>query len=267
MRTQAGDLMMNIAATLSDNNDHPMMGRRAFITMVTGSILAAPLAAEAQQTGKVYRIGHVGPTSPEDMAPYLQAFEEAFRELGYLKGRDFTIESRSANGNPELLSAAAAELVRLNVDVILSGINQGIVAARQATATIPIVMIYGIDPVGAGFIKSLAHPGGNITGGTFEASPLIYGKKLEYLQQINPKLTRVALLWNPAATPARAYFEATTDGARRLNLQVQSVEGRTLKDLDGGFAAMSRRRAEAVIVVADPVTFLARTQIAQSAAR
>src|SRR4029453_8378570 len=111
MRTQAGDLMLNIAATLSDNNDHPMMGRRAFITMVTGSILAAPLAVDAQQTGKVYRIGHVSLNSAEEMAPYLQAFEEGFRELGYLKGRDFIIESRSANGNPELVSAAAAELV------------------------------------------------------------------------------------------------------------------------------------------------------------
>jgi putative ABC transport system substrate-binding protein len=128
-------------------------------------------------------------------------------------------------------------------------------------------MVYGIDPVGAGFIKSLAHPGGNITGGTFEASPLIYGKKLEYLKQINPKLRRVALLWNPAATAARAYLEATKDGARRLDLQVQSVEVRKPKDLDGGFAAMSRRRTEGVIVVADPVTFLARAQIAQSAAR
>jgi hypothetical protein len=103
------------------------------------------------------------------MAPYLQAFEEGLRELGYLKGRDFIIDSRSANGNPELVSPAAAELVRLKVDVILTGVNQGIVSARQATTTIPIVMVYGIDPVGAGFIKSLAHHGGNITGGTFEA--------------------------------------------------------------------------------------------------
>jgi ABC-type uncharacterized transport system substrate-binding protein len=245
----------------------PMMSRRAFITMVTGGILAAPLAAKAQPSGKVYHIGHVGLTSPEQMAPYLQAFEEGFRELGYLKGRDFIIESRSANGNPELMNTAAAELVRLNVDVILTGVNQGIVAARQATADIPIVMVYGIDPVGAGFIKSLAHPGGNITGGTFEASPLIYGKKLEYLKQINPKLTRVALLWNPAATAAKAYLEATKDGARQLDVHIQSVEVRKPKDLNGGFAAMSRRRAEGVVVVADPVTFLARTQIAQSAAR
>jgi putative tryptophan/tyrosine transport system substrate-binding protein len=244
-----------------------MMGRRVFITMVAGSILAAPLAAAAPQPGKVYHIGHVSLTSSEDMAPYLQAFEEGLRELGYLKGRDFIIESRSANGNAELMNEAAVELVRLNVDVILTGVNQGIVAARQATTTIPIVMVYAIDPIGAGFIKSLAHPGGNITGGTFEASPQIYGKQLEYLQQINPKLRRVAFLWNPAATAARAYWEATKDGARQLNLEVQSVEVRKLKDFDGGFAAISRRRAEAMIVVADPVTLLARTRIAQSAAR
>jgi len=135
-----------------------MMGRRVFITMVAGSILAAPLAAEAQQTGKVHHIGHVSLTSPEEMAPYLQAFEEGLRELGYLKGRDFIIESRSANGTPELLSAAAAELVRLNVDVILTGVNQGIVAARQATTTIPIVMVYGIDPVGADLSRALRIP-------------------------------------------------------------------------------------------------------------
>ena len=244
-----------------------MASRRAFIIMVSGSILAAPLAAETEQTRKLYHIGHVSLTSPDEMAPYLLAFEEGLRELGYVKGRDFIIENRSANGNPELMSPAAAELVRLKVDVILTGLNEGIVAARQATTTIPIVMVYGIDPVGAGFIKSLARPGGNITGGTFEASPQIFGKKLEYLKQINPKLTRVALLWNPAATAATAYVEATKDGARRLGMQVQSVEVRNRKDLDGGFAAISRRRAEAVVVVADPVTFPARAQIAQSAAR
>jgi len=244
-----------------------MASRRAFITMVSGSILAAPLAAAAGQTRNLYHIGHLSLTSPDETAPYLLAFEDGLRELGYVKGRDFIIEDRSANGNPELLSPAAAELVRLKVDVILTGLNEGIVAARQATTTIPIVMVYGIDPVGAGFIKSLAHPGGNITGGTFEASPEIFGKNLEYLKQINPKLTRVALLWNPTATAATVYVEATKDGARRLGLHVQPVEVRKRKDLDGGLAAISRRRAEAIVVIADPVTFPARAQIAQSAAR
>jgi putative tryptophan/tyrosine transport system substrate-binding protein len=116
-------------------------------------------------------------------------------------------------------------------------------------------------------IKASSHSGGNITGGRVEASPLIYGKKLEYLKQMNPKLTRVALLWNSAATAARAYLKATEDGTRQLGLQLQSVEVRKPEDLDGAFAAISRRRAEGVVVVADPVTFSARARIAQSAAR
>ena len=128
-------------------------------------VLSSPPLAEVQEVGKVYRIGHVSLMTPEGMAPYVQEFEKGLRDLGYVKGRNYVIEDRSANGKPEFVEPAAAELARLKVDVILTGINQGVAAARKATTTIPIVMVYGIDPVGAGFIQSLARPGGNVTGG------------------------------------------------------------------------------------------------------
>src|SRR5215468_935128 len=176
-----------------------MMDRRGFIANAF-IVLAAPLAAEAQEVGKIHQIGHVSLMSPAGMAPYVQEFEKALGQLGYVKGRNYVLINRSANDKPELVESAAAELVQLKVDVILTGINQGVAAARKATTTIPIVMVYGIDPVGPGFIQSLARPGGNVTGGAFEAAPEIYGKKIQLLKEIKPTLARVALLWNPAST-------------------------------------------------------------------
>jgi putative ABC transport system substrate-binding protein len=229
--------------------------------------LSSPPLAEVQEVGKVYRIGHVSLMAPEDMAPYVQEFEKGLRDLGYVKGRNYVIEDRSAKDKPELVEPAAAELARLKVDVILTGINQGVAAARKATTTIPIVMVYGIDPVGAGFVQSLARPGGNVTGGAFEAAPEIYGKKLQLLKEIKPGLTRVALLWNPAYPGSMTYMRATKDAARQLGVRFQSVEVRAASELEGAFAAISRDRSEAVIVVGDPITFPARAQIAMLAVR
>lgn len=229
--------------------------------------LSSPPLAEVQEVGKVYRIGHVSLMAPEDMAPYVQEFEKGLRDLGYVKGRNYVIEDRSAKEKPELVEPAAAELARLKVDVILTGINQGAAAARKATTTIPIVMVYGIDPVGAGFVQSLARPGGNVTGGAFEAAPEIYGKKLQLLKEIKPGLTRVALLWNPAYPGSMTYMRATKDAARQLGVRFQSVEVRAASELEGAFAAISRDRSEAVIVVGDPITFPARAQIAMLAVR
>lgn len=230
-------------------------------------VLSSPPLAEVQEVGKVYRIGHVSLMTPEGMAPYVQEFEKGLRDLGYVKGRNYVIEDRSANGKPEFVEPAAAELARLKVDVILTGINQGVAAARKATTTIPIVMVYGIDPVGAGFIQSLARPGGNVTGGAFEAAPEIYGKKVELLKEIKPSLARVALLWNPAYPGSMTYMKATNDAARQLGVRFQSVEVRAPNELESAFAAISKERSEGVIVVGDPITFPARAQIAKLAAR
>jgi len=128
-------------------------------------------------------------------------------------------------------------------------------------------MVYGIDPVGAGFIQSLARPGGNVTGGTFEAAPEIYGKKLHLLKEIKPALARVALLWNPAYPGSMTYVTATSEAARRLGVRFQSVEVRAPGELETAFAAISKARSEGVIVVGDPITFPARAQIAMLAVR
>jgi len=229
--------------------------------------LSLPLVAEAQGVNKTYRIGHVSLMTPDGMAPYVHEFEKGLRDLGYVKGQNYVIEDRSANGNPDLVEPAAAELVRLNVDVIVTGINQGVAAARKATTRIPIVMVYGINPVGAGFIQSLARPGGNVTGGTFDAAPEIYGKKLQLLKETKPALARVALLWNPAYPGSMAYMTATSEAARRLGVRFQSVEVRAPGELETAFAAISKARSEGVIVAGDPITFPARAQIAMLALR
>ena len=237
------------------------------LLVVSLALLSSPQLAEVQEVAKVYRIGHVSLMTPDGMAPYVQEFENGLRDLGYVKGRHYIIENRSANMKPELVEPAAAELARLKVDVILTGINQGVAAARRATTTIPIVMVYGIDPVGAGFIKSLARPGGNVTGGAFEAAPEIFGKKVQLLKEINPRLARVALLWNPEYPGSTTYMKATSDAAQQLGVRFQSVEVRVPGELEGAFAAISKERSEGVIVVGDPITFPARAQIAQLAAR
>ena len=168
------------------------MDRRAFLGLL--GLVAAARNAVAQQTERVYRIGHLSLMAPDGMAPYVASLESGLRDLGYVKGRNFVLEDRSANGDPKALPAAAADLVRLNVDVIVTGANSGVAALKQVTSTTPIVMVWGLDPVGAGFIKSLARPGTNVTGGTFEAAPDIYGKKLELLKMISPTITHVAFL-------------------------------------------------------------------------
>jgi putative ABC transport system substrate-binding protein len=232
-----------------------------------GLILCAPVEVPAQESGRVYRVGHISMMTSNGMAPYLATLEEALRDLGYVKGRNLVIENRSANGDAALLGAAASDLVRLNVDVIVTGTTQGVVAVRQVTTTVPIVMVYGIDPVGAGFIQSLAHPGGNVTGGAFEPDPAIYGKMVELLKETVPKLERVAFLWNPSFPGATTCMEATRKAAERLGVRFQSVEVRTAGEIETGFNAIYRERADGLIVVGDPLIFPARAQIVQLAAR
>ena len=168
------------------------MDRRTFIASVTLGILAAPLAAEAQPAGKIVRIGRLSPLSAEVDSLYLDAFRKGLSELGWVEGKTFTVESRFAGGKSERLAELAAELVRQRVDLILTGSNQGALAARKATSTIPIVMLATQDPVTAGLVASLARPGGNVTGMT-ETAPGLPGKVLELLTEVAPGAARVAL--------------------------------------------------------------------------
>jgi ABC-type uncharacterized transport system substrate-binding protein len=227
-----------------------MLDRRIFLTTVAG-LLAAPLAADAQRAGKVYRIGLLQIQRRERLVPFLKAFEEGLRELGYVEGRDFVREYRFADQQPERLPDLAAELVRLKVDVIVTGTDPGTMAARQATTTIPIVMALGVEPEGAGLIASVRRPGGNVTGLLFAVGPEILGKRMEHLKEVVPGMTRVACFWNPDFPRYRALWEATEEAARRLGVTLLPVEVRDSREIEGAFARIMRERAQALVVIAD----------------
>jgi putative ABC transport system substrate-binding protein len=219
--------------------------------MVSGSLLAAPLAAEAQQAAKVARIGYLS----NDLAanPHIQeAFRQGLRDLGYVEGRNVVIEYRDAEGKPERLPALAAELVALKVDVIVTAAGNHIaLAAKQATRTLPIVFAAVSDPVAIGLVTSLARPGGNVTG-TSNLSEGLVGKRLELLTQAVPGVSRVAVLWLPGALGERTEKDMLKEAdvaARALGVRLQFVEARVPADLDRAFSDMTRARAGALTVL------------------
>ena len=187
------------------------------------------------------------------------------RELGYVEGRNVAFERRFAWGKQERLPGLAAELVKLNVDVIVTGANPVIAAVKKATANITVVMAASRDPVGSGFIASLGRPGGNITGLTSDPSPDFHAKRLELLKAAVPGATRVALLWNPVPPSAETYKRVVADAALKLGMTVQVVQVRGRDELESAFAASVRDRADAVVVDSDPLFFTARSQIVQLA--
>jgi len=223
---------------------------------------AAPLAAEAQPAAKVYRVGILLAATAETAAPLVRALIEGLRDLGYVEGRNVVFERRYADGRLERLPDLAAELVRLRVEVIVTGSNVHVAAAQRATATIPIVMVGPADSVGAGFITSLARPGGNITGLTSDASREIQAKNLTLLNEIVPNLSRVGLLGQVLSQDGFAALEAT---ARRLNVALEVVDIRSPDDVKGAFATMDGKRVGAVIVGGGPLTYVRRQQIADLA--
>ena len=236
-------------------------------TAVILLLLAAPLAADAQPTGKVYRIGLILTATPNEAGHLVKALDEGLRELGYVEGRNVVFERRFAEGRQERLPALAAELVQLKVDVLVTGSNPVIAAVKKVTATIPVVMAVSRDPVGVGFIASLARPGGNITGLANDPTPDIIGKNLELLKEAAPRVSRVAFLWNPVPPGAGTYKNAVESAARNLGVTFQSVEVRGRNEFEGAFAAMARERANGVVVASDPVIFGPRSQVVLLAAR
>ena len=244
------------------------MDRRAFLAGTGAVLLAAPLATEAQQAEKAYWIGLLQIQTRERLVPYLKAFEEGLRELGYVEGRDFVREYRFADQQRERLPDLAAELVRLKVDVIVTGTDPGTMAARQATTTIPIVMALGVDPVGAGLIARLRRPGGNVTGLLFVVGPEIEGKRLDHLKEVVPRMSRVACFWNPDIPGYVAFWKATEEAARRLGVTLLSVEVREPREIEGAFARITRERAQALVVIADALALSAvRPEIPALAAK
>jgi putative ABC transport system substrate-binding protein len=218
------------------------------IVTLTLSILVAPLATNAQQPTKVYRIGRLAPGSPGH--PSTEVFRQALHELGYIEGQNLVMEYRWAEGRDERLPDLAAELVRLPVDVIVAS-GGAIHAARQATRTIPIVMVGASDPVAQGYVASLARPGGNTTGLSLLSAELP-GKRLELLKETVPQSMRVAVLANPANASYESVMHNLTVAARALGLQLHVVELRSPDELDAAFAAMTRAGADTLIVLAEP---------------
>jgi putative tryptophan/tyrosine transport system substrate-binding protein len=240
------------------------MDRRTFLTTIAG-LVAAPLRAEAQPA-KVFRIGILGtypPTAPE-FAHLWEAFAQGLRERGYEEGQNLAIERRFVEGKVERLPELAAELVRLNVSVIVAGGQPPPVAAKRATATIPIVMTNFSDPVGLGLVTSLSRPGGNITGLALLTVELV-GKQLQLLKEAVPKVSRVAFLTNPSNPGAALQLRDAETAARSLGLQLQVLEAQRPDELAAAFAAMDRERAGAVLLPGDSLFFYYRAQIADLA--
>jgi len=244
------------------------MQRRAFITLLGGTAAAWPLAVRAQQPpGRVYRVGYLAFASREQQIHLSKAFEEGLRSLGYRVGENVVIEYRFANGHLERLPTLAADLVRLAVDVIVSGTPSNTVAAMKATTTIPIVMTNSSDPVSAGLVASLARPGGNVTGFSSDTGDEINGKRLELLKETLPNLSRVGILWNPDFARNQSRLTSMREATQALGLTLVPAEARGPDALEQAFATIMKERAQVLVVLSDGVLFNYRGQIGVMAIR
>ena len=242
-----------------------MRPRAAAIVLTLGlSLLAAPLAAYAQQLEKRLRIGYVSMAA--GLSPRTEAFRQGLGDLGYVEGQNITIEYRWAQGKQERLRDLADDLVRVKVDVIVTGGPTATRAAKEATTTIPIVMGFDADPVEAGFVASLARPGGNITG-TAILSPELTAKRLDLLKQAFPRISRVAVFGNPDEPLTPRNLKETQVAARTLRVQLQFLEVRGLEDWEGAFRAAVRERADALIMFPDPSMLFFGKRLAELATK
>ncbi len=242
------------------------MNRKIVICLLTTALLSTVPFAQAQQPTKIPRIGFLSATSPSAIAARVEAFRRGLRELGYVEGKNITIEWRYAEGKLDRLSELTAELVRLKVDIIVSAGPPPTRSAKEATSTIPIVMGFDHDPVGSGFVASLARPGGNITG-LSTLAPELSGKQLELLKEIVPKLSRVAVI---GSSTSSGYAQALREteiaaGALKVKLQYRDLLGP--KDVETAFQAASKGRADAVLALSSVVLDSYRTQVVELAVK
>ena len=238
----------------------PALRRRHFITLLGGAAAAWPLAARGQPT-RVARIGYVSGTgSAADPGPFVEALRQGMREHGYVDGKHFVVEYRGAEGRPARVPELIAELVQAKVDVLVTPFQIAILAAKQATDTIPIVMVTYIDPVANGIIDSLAKPGGNITG-IFTLTRDLSAKRLEFLKDLVPKLARVGILVDAGDPVAAAGYRDYEAPARALQIELRSLEVREPADLAAAIKAALEWRAEALIIVTSVVLFAHRKAV------
>ena len=219
--------------------------RREFITVLGGAAGAWPLAARAQQPAKIPRIGII------DDSPIWNAFRHGLRDLGYLEGQNIVFDYRYAGGLPDRLAWVAVELIHRPVDLIATFGTPPTLAAKQATTTIPIVMMGVGDPVGSGLVSSLARPGGNITGNTI-LGPEVAGKRLQLLKEVIPSLSRVVFLWNPDNASHPAQLAELRVAVEALGIKLLPVPVRSSDEFDNAFAAMMRERPDAFLMTNDP---------------
>jgi len=244
------------------------MDRRHFLLTSLAGALAAPFVAEGQQAAKVARIGYLA----ANLAPNRQlgeAFRQGLRDLAYVEGRNVVLEYRDAEGRLERLPAFAAELAALQVDVIVAPNTTTVLAAKQATTTIPIVFAVAADPVASGFVTSLARPGGNVTG-LSHLAPELVGKGVELLKQAVPRVSRVAVLWQPGGLGERTEKDMLKEAdvaAQVLGVRLQVVEARHPTDLDRAFSDMTKAHADALTVFSTPLLFNERKRLAELAAK
>ena len=234
------------------------MRKKIFGLALSALLYALCFSAEAQQAGKIPRIG-VLVTSSFFLTRF-KAFQEGFHDLGYVEGKNFVFEYRYAEGNLDRFPELAAELVRLKVDVIYTASGEAVLAAKNATKTIPIVFGTVQDPLASGLVDSLAKPGGNVTG-LSALAPDLGGKRLELLKEVVPRVNRVAFLWSPLGPGAHVSLKETQAAAQALGLQLQSLEVRNRKDLERGFEAARRERAQAITTAPDPLINVERERI------
>ena len=227
-------------------------------------LLAFCYSASAQQPKKVPRIGYLSATSLSAIAGRTEAFRQGLRELGLLEGKNIVIEWRSSEGKADRLPGLVAELVRLKVDIIVSGGPTATRSAKEATSTIPIVMAFDNDPVGSGFVASLARPGGNITG-LSTLAPEISGKQLELLKEIVPRLSRVGVLGTSTNPRNAQVLKEMELAAGAYGVQLQYLDVRDPKDIETAFRAASKGRADAVVVLASSFLISQQAQIAELA--
>lgn len=243
------------------------MIKKLFIWVLATFLLATVSFADAQQPGKVYRIGYLWSSRQEQGQGRLDAFKQGMRGHGYVEGKNLAIEYRWADGKFEWLADLAADMVRLNVDVIVTGVNPGVVAAKQATSTIPIVMTTGNDPVGSGLVASLARPRGNVTGLSLDTGEENFGKRLELMKESSSKLSRVAVLFNSANAAHQLYLKNLEVPAGQLKLTLIAVGYREIYDFENAFKTMTAQRAGGMYLFSDGVSADQRSLIASLAVK
>jgi putative ABC transport system substrate-binding protein len=240
--------------------------RRKFLTLFGGAVLAGPLAMRAQPMAKVWHVGMLETTAATLNATNLDAFKQALRQLGYVEGQNLIVEYRSGDGHIERFPQLAAELVRLNVDIIITRGTPAALAAKKATATIPIVMAAIGEPVETGMVASLARPGGNVTGLSAFVTELT-AKRIEIMREVIPQLSRMALIDNMANRSVPAQWDETKRAAVALGIQPQLYDVRKAEDIERAFSSAIAQRVNALSVGNDSVVIANRIQVVQLAAK